>query len=303
MFRMADLQIFDDALLDRIVSGGYGLTIEALAASLRGMQDELVRRIEARIPADKRATFLRLLHDDLSVQEVEAARRYVLDRLFWELTYWKKTELYEELTVGERLHPEIFRQLEADIRGKQVLDAGAGTGRATFECLRFGAKTIFAVEPSPGLLSILRRKRERCASPERICPIQARFDVLPLRDHCVDLVISCSAFTSVEEQGGEPGLAEFLRVTRQGGKIVIIWPRIRDYSWLASHGFYYVALPDEQEKGIHFRSVQRAIECARHFYARNSRVEEYIVRAQTQDIPYEIINMNPPRDYCWLIVQ
>lgn len=302
-FEMEDLLVFDDELLARIASGGYGLTIDELASGLKGTQGELVRRIEAHIPANEQARFASILHDKLPEKEVEAARHRVLDRLFWELTYWKTPDLYEDLTEGERLHPDIFRQLEPDIRGRVALDAGAGTGRATFECLRYGAKLVYAVEPSPGLLRILNKKRERYAMPERISPVQARFQALSLPDHSIDLVISCSAFTADEEEGGERGMAEFKRVAKKGGKIIIIWPRAQDYGWLAAHGFHYVALPDEQEKGIHFRSVQRAIECARHFYARNPRVVEYIAREHTPDVPYEIIGMNPPRDYCWLVVE
>ena len=302
-FGMEDLLAFDDALLAHIASGGYGLTNDELAISLKGAQDKLVRRFEAQIPANEQAKFAGVLQEDVSGNDVETARRHVLDRLFWELTYWKTPDLYEDLTEGECLHSEIFRQLEPDLRGKVALDAGAGTGRATFECLRYGAKLVYAAEPSPGFLRILNRKREQFASPERIAPIQARFEALPLPDGTIDLVISCSAFTANEEAGGERGLAEFRRVAKKGGKIVIIWPRAQDYGWLAARGFHYVCLPDEQEKGIHFRSVQRAIECARHFYARNPRVEQYIEREHTPDVPYEIIGMNPPRDYCWLVVE
>jgi ubiquinone/menaquinone biosynthesis C-methylase UbiE len=302
-FEMDDLQVFDDDLLARIASGGYGITMGELARSLYGASEEIVRRIVAHIPAHEQAAFSTAMHDKLSAEAVEAARRHVLDSLFWELTYWKTPDLYEDLTEGERLHPDIFRQLEPDICGKVVLDAGAGTGRATFECLRYGAKQVYAVEPSPGLLRILNRKREKYSSPGRIAPVQACFEALPLPDRSIDLLISCSAFTADKGEGGERGLAEFRRVTRQGGKVVIIWPRTQDYGWLAAHGFYYVALPDEREKGIHFRSVQRAIECAQHFYARNARVEEYIMREHTPDVPYEIIGMNPPRDYCWLVVE
>ncbi|HLL78126.1 MAG TPA: methyltransferase domain-containing protein [Ktedonobacteraceae bacterium] len=302
-FGMEDLLAFDDTLLAHIASGGYDQAIDKLAISLKGAPDELVRRFEAQIPANEQAKFAGVLQENVSDKDVEAARRHVLDRLFWELTYWKTPDLYEDLTEGECLHSEIFRQLEPDLRGKVALDAGAGTGRATFECLRYGAKLVYAAEPSPGLLCILNRKREQYPSPERITPVQARFEALPLPDGAIDLVISCSAFTANEEAGGERGLAEFRRVAKKGGKIVIIWPRAQDYGWLAAHGFHYVALPDVQEKGIHFRSVHRAIECARHFYARNPCVEQYIMREHTPDVPYEIIGMNPPRDYCWLVVE
>ncbi len=125
----------------------------------------------------------------------------------------------------------------------EALVEAEGSGRATFECVRYGARKVYAVEPSPGLLHILQKKiasqAERCC----ILPLQGRFDKLPLTDDSVDTALSCSAFTSDPAQGGEPGLAEFQRVIKPGGKIVIIWPRVQDYDWLAEHGFHYVALP------------------------------------------------------------
>jgi len=226
----------------------------------------------------------------------------VLDGLFWELTYWKTPELYNELTEGEHLHPGIFPQLEPDIRGKIVLDAGAGCGRASFECVRYGARRVYAVEPSPGLLDILQQKLADQPAFRRIVPLRGRFDRLPLADDSVDTSLSCSAFTAEPVQGGEPGLAEFRRVTRSGGKIVIIWPRVQDYDWFAEHGFQHVILPRPEEMRMHFRSLQSALRCARHFYARNEKVVQYLLRERKAEIPFSVLGFNPPCDYCWLHV-
>ncbi len=265
-FCIEDLEVFDDIKLRSILSNkSFGLTVERLAWGL------------------------------------EAARCYVLDRLFWELTYWRTPELYDELTEGERIHPGIFEQLEPDIRGRVVLDAGAGSGRASFECVDHGAERVYAVEPSPGLLRILERKIAK--QPGRIVPLQGGFDMLPLAADSVDEAISCSAFTAEPAQGGEPGLAELKRVTRPGGKIVIIWPRTQDYEWLAGHGFQYVALPSHEEMRVRFRSMQSALRCARHFYAHNPYVVQYLLREQKPEVPFSVIGVNPPCDYCWLVVK
>ncbi|TMD69575.1 MAG: hypothetical protein E6I91_01745, partial [Chloroflexi bacterium] len=158
-FSIEDLQIFDDATMQRMLSSsGYGLTLEDLAWSLQGAPKPLVRRVRHDVPTRQRAHFQQELQRALQPGEVKAARQRVLDVLFWELTYWKTPDLYEELTEGEQLHPGIFQRLAPDIRGKIVLDAGAGSGRASFECLRKGAKLVYAVEPSPGLLHILEQK-------------------------------------------------------------------------------------------------------------------------------------------------
>jgi SAM-dependent methyltransferase len=301
-FQIEDLMVFDDAALQSLLCHeGFGLAVEDLAHSLHGMSEQVIQCIERNVPGDHRAAFLDELQQRISPERVEAARRAVLDRLFWELTYWKTPDLYEELTEGERLHSGIFQQLEPNIHGKVVLDAGAGSGRASLECVRYGAKKVYAVEPSPELLRILQKKLS--SAHHRIVLRRGRFDAIPLPDASVDLSISCSAFTAEPTQGGEAGLTELQRVTRSGGKVVIIWPRTQDYAWLAQHGFNYVTLQKEQEMCVHFRSLQSALHCARHFYAHNPGVTRFIEWEHRSDVPFSVLGINPPCDYCWLVVK
>ena len=302
-FSIEDLQVFDDTTMQRMLSSsGFGLTLEDLAWSLHGVSKPLVRHVRHNVPTWQRARFQQELKRALRPDEVKAARKRVLDGLFWELTYWKTPNLYEELTEGEQLHPGIFQRLAPDIRGKIVLDAGAGSGRASFECLRKGAKLVYAVEPSPGLLHILEQKIGNQPASGRIVPYQGRFDHIPLGDDSVDLSLSCSAFTADPQQGGEPGMAELKRVTKAGGKIVLIWPRREDFSWLAAHGFHYISLPLHQEMSVHFRSLQSAIRCARLFYAHNDAVLRHLLTKRKPEVPFSVLGFNPPRDYCWITV-
>src|SRR6266851_3769590 len=304
LFHIEDLEIFDNETLRVILRNcGFGLTVEKLARSLHGVNEGLIQRIERNLLPSQRSNFIRELRKSIPEALIEADRRSILDELFWELTYWKTPDLYEELIEGEQLHPGIFRQLEPGIHDKVVLDAGAGSGRATFECVRYGARKVYAVEPSPGLLRILQQKIASQAEHCCILTFQGRFDKIPLADNSVDTAISCSAFTSDPAQGGEPGLAELKRVTRPGGKIVIIWPRTQDYEWLAGHGFQYVALPLHEEMRVRFRSMQSALRCARHFYAHNPYVVRYLLREQKPEVPFSVIGVNPPCDYCWLVVE
>jgi SAM-dependent methyltransferase len=288
-FHIEDLQVFDDNTLYRISCNGFGLSIETLARALQGAPDMLVDRIKNILPSSNYSHFIQELRQPVPQDQVDAARRNVLDRLFWELTYWKTPDLYSELTEGEQLHPGIFKQLEPNIRDKSVLDAGAGSGRASFECLRYGVRLVYAVEPSPGLLRILEKKLPAYAEGQRIVPLQGTFDVLPLEND--------------PAEGGEAGLAEMRRVTKPGGKIVIIWPRIQDYDWLTQHGFQHVMLPVQHEMCVHFRSMETALKCARRFYAHNEQVARYILERRQPEVPFSVLGFNPPRDYCWLTVE
>ena len=211
--------------------------------------------------------------------------------------------MYEELTEGEQLHPGIFQQLAPEIRGKTVLDVGAGSGRATFECLRSGANLVHAVEPSPGLLRILGQKSRQHAKTNCVILHAGHFDAVPLSDSSVDIALSCSAFTALPEQGGEQGLAELQRVTKPDGKIVLIWPRVEDRSWLKAQGFHYVSLSVQQEMSIHFRSLPSAMRCVKLFYAHNEAVLQHVYTKQDTHIPFSVIGVNPPLDYCWRNVE
>ena len=302
-FQISDLAIFDDDAWKTLLNqDGSSLQVTDLALSLKSADKSLIDSVWRNISPPKVKLFYQTLIHSASYQQVETARQRILDRLFWELTYWKTPELYETLTEGENLHPGIFQMLKPDLEGKIVLDAGAGSGRASFECLRYGAKQVYAIEPSSGLLNILNRKLTQRKLATRLTIRQGRFHCLPLSDNSVDLALSCSAFTAEPEQGGKQGLAELIRVTRPKGKVVIIWPRQEDLPWLTQQGFKYVVVPHTQEMKIHFRSFYSALRCATYFYHHIPAVKEYLLKAGSPELPFSVLGVNPPHDYCWLEV-
>ncbi|MBE3558465.1 MAG: methyltransferase domain-containing protein [Ktedonobacteraceae bacterium] len=300
-FQIEDLLVFDDDTLHRLLAGQTN--IARIAHSMQDTPQELIERIQQNLPEERRDEFWQELQRHASQDESEQARRQVLDAFFWELIYWKAPRLYEELTEGERLHAGIFKRLDSDVRGKKVLDGGAGSGRATIECLRHGAALVYAIEPSPGLRRILQHKIASLAGAGRVILRAGSFTLLPLEDDSVDVALCCSAFTAEPERGGEAGLLELKRVTRSGGKVVLIWPRVKDRDWLRERGFQYVSLPRNGDMSIHFRSLRSAVRCARIFYGRNRAVRRYLLTAKRPVIPFSIIGVNPPDDYCWLQVQ
>jgi len=312
-FGMDDLLVFDDVALRYLVSHGpLAGRLDELALALVGASPGVSARIRQALPSPQRAEFAQAVQhapaaapgDDPAIRW---ARRATLDALFWELTYWKTPELYEALTEGEHIHPGVFRSLAPWLTGATALDVGAGTGRATFACLRQGARRVIAVEPSPGLRQMLQRKAAALGvagspSSARVAPRPGRFDSLPLPDACVDISLSCSAFTAEPTQGGEAGLAELRRVTRRGGHIVVIWPRPCDHDWYAAHGFAYTSIPAQTEMRVQFRSRWWALACAHRFYGRNAAVMRYLARHNTAELPISLIGFNPPQDYFALSV-
>ena len=302
-FTLADLAVFDRATLREIVTGGsFGITPALMARALHGGPPAVIRKVAASLPRRERPRFLAALRREVSTEAVEEAQREVLESLFWELTYWKRPAVYEELTRGERLHPGIFRRLAPWLHGSTVLDAGAGTGRASIECLRHGAALVYAVEPSPGLRSLLEEKAASPSVARRIEPLAGTFHALPLPDNAVDISIACSAFTADPAQGGEPGLADLMRVTRPGGRIVIIWPGPEEYGWLAAHGFHYEAVPLQEEMRVQFRSWWAAVRLSWRYYGRRPAVLRYLMTHLKPELPFSVLGFSPPHDYCWIEV-
>lgn len=302
-FQLDDLLIFDEAHLRRVLEGCLRkMTPEQLAWGMCAASPQMIQRVTNCLSCEQRAQFFQARQSPIPDNESEQARRNVLKQCFWELTYWHTPELYEELTVGEQLHPGIFQHLESLVHDKIVLDAGAGSGRASFECARHGARLVYALEPSPGLLRILKQKVLSPPASERIIPGAGDFAHVPLASRSVDLALACSAFTSQPEQGGEPGLDELRRVVRPGGEIVLIWPRPEDRRWLAEHGFHSLILPGGERMSVRFPSLAAALRCARRFYSNNSRLLRYLQKTEQSDVPFAVLGFNPPCEYCWLRV-
>lgn len=302
-FHLEDLLVFDMATLRRLLDGCLReMSPKQLAWSVHTASPALLARVSACLPQEFQATFFEEWRRPVPQYKLERAQQQLLDAFFWELTYWKTPHLYDELTIGEQLHPGIFQRLEPLLRGKVVLDAGAGSGRATWEALHHGADKVYAVEPSLGLVRLLQEKmRVRSIDGRRIHPLQGDFAHLPLADLSVDVALACSAFTAESGQGGEVGLAELKRVTRPGGSIVLIWPRPEDVSWLQARGFQYVALPGAEEMCVHFPSLASARRCVRHFYADKRSALAYLLRQHpSAAIPCSVLGFNPPCDYCLL---
>lgn len=300
-FGLGDLAVFDETRLREVIAGTSGEARPILAgrAFATGEYQEqpplarLAERIEHALGPDDRAAFNQARLQSATADEREASRRALLDYLFWDLTYWKTPGEYERLTAGEQVHLGALDFAQVD--GAVVLDAGAGAGRITLPLARRACK-VYAMDPAPPLLNLLDGKLA-AANLGNVELLRGVFRRVPLPDDSVDAVVSCSAFGIQEARGGECGLDELKRVTRPGGRILIIWPE--DPAWFARHGFRYTALPGHLT--VTFPTLEDALAVARRFYG--AAAIHHLETTHRPELPFSVLNVNAPRYFCWLTVK
>jgi SAM-dependent methyltransferase len=113
-----------------------------------------------------------------------------------------------ELVYGP-IAAELVAMSPHPLAGRTVLDAGAGTGAASWVLIAQRA-AVLAVDLSAGMLAWSAATRPPCA----VADIQA----LPLANGSVDDVVASFVLNHLAEPAG--GLTELARVTRPGGALL-----------------------------------------------------------------------------------
>ncbi len=301
LFSLNDLTVFDEAHLREVIANASGAISPAVAGRAlangqpqeRASLAELANRIERALAPDDRAAFAQARQRTCTDDERVAARRTILNDLFWELVYWKTPDDYERLTSGEQVHLGALDVARVD--RAVVLDAGAGAGRVTLPLAR-RARLVYAMDAAPPLLHLLER-RLAAANVRNVDLLRGVFRRVPLADDSVDAVIACSAFGAQEAHGGRCGLDELQRVTRPGGRIVIMWPE--DPAWFVRYGFQYATLPGHLT--ITFPTLEDAYAVAARFYG--PAATRHLEATRQPELPFRVLGVKAPRDLCWLTVE
>jgi SAM-dependent methyltransferase len=136
--------------------------------------------------------------------------------LLWEIAdmiiYNKYPEIYDknakiDWKVGEIIDP-------AFLKGKTVIDAGAGTGKIAFMVAAF-AEVVFAIEPVTSLRGFIKEK-SISAKLGNLYALDGFLDSMPLPDASADVLFTSNAIGwNLEKE-----LHEIERVLRSGGKAV-----------------------------------------------------------------------------------
>jgi SAM-dependent methyltransferase len=147
------------------------------------------------------------------------------------LSFGRVAELYDRWRPG---YPDA---LYADVLehgpGAHVLEAGAGTGRATLELARRGASVV-AVEPDAAMAAVARRRAHGMAVEVR----SSTFEDCTVTDGVFDLVVAAQAWHWVDQ---ERGAAVAARALLPGGALCVWWNRPRELTgpvWDAIQAVY-----------------------------------------------------------------
>lgn len=136
----------------------------------------------------------------------------------WE-SYWKgHARIEDTYSTGGRLVREIER--DGDVRGRHVLEVGAGSGRDLLELAGKGAIGV-VLDYSPASLELVARQ-----SAERGIPVHlVRADALrmPFRDGAFDVVFHQGLLEHFRDP--MPLLRENARTLKRGGRVVVDVPQ------------------------------------------------------------------------------
>jgi SAM-dependent methyltransferase len=102
-----------------------------------------------------------------------------------------------------------------DLRGRDVLEIGCGTGRWTVLLRDLGAR-VHAVDVSP---EVIDADRKRFSGVHFLC---ADLLNLPSEDSSVDLAVSVTVIQHVPHKAQDRAVAELARVVRSGGKALLL---------------------------------------------------------------------------------
>ena len=134
--------------------------------------------------------------------------------------------------------------LPGDVTGRNVLDAGCGTGRYMRHALQRGAGKVIGVDLSPDMLARAASELGTGRRRRAFELMHGSLDAMPVADAWSDLTVCGLAVGHVERL--EPVLAELCRVTQPGGMILCsdVHPIGHALGWLRdfkSEGTRYAA--------------------------------------------------------------
>jgi len=138
----------------------------------------------------------------------------------WEKFWEEKKEVREVYSNSDR----VVRNLSkiTDLKGKKILEVGAGTGRDSFPLAKLGA-VVYQLDYSANSLKIMKRLAEE----EKIEVLILGGDTfcLPFHDATFDIVFHQGLLEHFRPQQAEALLRENIRILKTGGLLLVDVPQ------------------------------------------------------------------------------
>jgi SAM-dependent methyltransferase len=167
-----------------------------------------------------------------------------------------------------RLYQKEWIYKNINLRGKDVLDFGCGTGEIATQIALLGANCVYALDVTPGLLQATRHRAELDGVSERVQTVCGRVqDVEPQR---VDVIIAFAVLHHCFPLEGV--MAGLLRWLKPGGVFVAVEPvsYLAPLEWLRNRSGIPADPLDEGERKLRGEDVRYV---ASHFT--NSKIVHY----------------------------
>jgi SAM-dependent methyltransferase len=148
----------------------------------------------------------------------------------WE-TFWKEKENVEQVYSNE---DRILRNLLhlGELKGKKILEIGAGTGRDSFPLIRHGAQVV-QLDYAVNSLRILKRLAEDLDLPATI--VGGDTFQLPFPDETFDVVFHQGLLEHFRHPQANALLTENIRVLKRGGVLLVDVPQRYHLYTVAKH--------------------------------------------------------------------
>lgn len=230
----------DAGLVSEEKEGGY--TYFRIAEDLRHARDgfgPLWPLLESQFKAMRRT--VRAREDEARLQEVMRLRKENFD------AHAGPDSRRSAQLVPGRSWAAWARALAHLLPPLEVADLGCGEGYLSIEAARW-AKRVIAVDRSA---DVLARARELAARRKvgNIAWKRGEIEKLPLADASVDLAVLSQALHHASSPA--TALAEAVRVTRPGGRVLVLDLRRHDEQWVKTRlGDKWLGFEDEELKAL-----------------------------------------------------
>jgi ubiquinone/menaquinone biosynthesis C-methylase UbiE len=213
--------------------------------------------------------------------------------------YATRADDYDRMIAREDAGQVLLNTIRslAGVRGKDIVDVGAGTGRLAVGLGALGAKSVHALDAERAMLDVLER-RALAAGVTRLATTVADNESLPLADACCDLATAGWTYGHLTRFHPDDwparvarAASELRRIVRPGGTVIVIEtlglpgkpvrPALQEFQeWLErDQGMKRIELDTD----FVFRSVREADERTRFFFG--DAIADDLVREKRTRLP------------------